>query len=98
MQIARVIGDIVTARKHGRPRARKVVLVQPLNLDSTNKGQAVVALDTVDARVGDCVLLVAESFSAQLAAGRPDSPIDMAVVGKVDRIDLFPDAPGMENK
>jgi microcompartment protein CcmK/EutM len=42
----------------------------------------------VDAGVGDRVLLVTEGFSAMTSVGRPESPIDMAVVGVIDRIDL----------
>ena len=46
------------------------------------------ALDAVDAGVGDRVLLVTEGFSAMTSVGRPESPIDMAVVGVIDRLDL----------
>ena len=72
---------------------RKALLVQPLNLDGSGRGEAVVALDAVDAGVGDRVLLVMEGFSAMTGVGRPESPIDMAVVGVIDRIDLLADAP-----
>lgn len=98
MLIARVIGDIVAARKHGRQRPRKVVLAQPLNLDTSNRGEAVVALDSLDSRVGDCVLLTRAGATATPAAGRPESPVDWAVVGLVDRADLFARAAGPENK
>jgi microcompartment protein CcmK/EutM len=69
---------------------RKVLLVQPLNLDGSDRGDAVVALDAVDAGVGDRVLLVTEGFSAMTAVGRPQSPIDMAVIGFIDHVDLLP--------
>ncbi len=62
--------------------------MQPLNLDGSNRGDAVVALDAVDAGIGDRVLLVMEGFSAMTSVGRPQSPIDMAVIGFVDQIDL----------
>jgi ethanolamine utilization protein EutN len=65
-----------------------VLLVQPLNLDGTNRGDAVIALDSVDAGAGDRVLLATEGFSAMTSVGRPQSPIDMAVIGFVDSIDL----------
>jgi ethanolamine utilization protein EutN len=92
MVIARVIGDVVATQKHGSHGARKALLVQPLDLDGTDRGNAVVALDAADAGVGDVVLLVMEGFSAMTAVGRPDSPIDMAVIGVIDRVDLFPAA------
>jgi microcompartment protein CcmK/EutM len=90
MLIARVIGELVATQKHSSHEGRKVLLVQPLNLDGSDRGDAVVALDAVDAGVGDRVLLVTEGFSAMTAVGRPQSPIDMAVIGFIDQIDLIP--------
>jgi ethanolamine utilization protein EutN len=90
MVIGRVIGDVVATQKHESHLGRKALLVQPLNLDGTDRGDAVVALDAVDAGTGDRVLLVMEGFSAMTSVGRPQSPIDMAVVGVIDRLDLVP--------
>jgi microcompartment protein CcmK/EutM len=90
MLIARVVGEIVATQKHPAHEGRKVLLVQPLNLDGSNRGDAVVALDAVDAGVGDRVLLATEGFSAMTAVGRPQSPIDMAVIGFIDHIELVP--------
>ena len=88
MLLGRVIGEVVTTVKHASHEGRKALLVQPLNLDGSNRGDAVVALDAVDAGIGDRVLLVMEGYSAMTSVGRPQSPIDMAVVGFVDQIDL----------
>jgi ethanolamine utilization protein EutN len=88
MLIARVIGEVVSTQKHPSHKGRKALLVQPLNLDGTNRGDAVIALDSVDAGPGDRVLLATEGFSAMTSVGRPQSPIDMAVIGFVDSIDL----------
>ena len=90
MLIARVIGDLVATQKHASHEGRKLLLVQPLNLDGSDRGDAVVAVDAVDAGIGDRVLLVTEGFSAMTAVGRPQSPIDMAVIGFIDQIDLLP--------
>jgi ethanolamine utilization protein EutN len=92
MLIARVIGDVVATHKHLSHQGRKALLVQPLNLDGSDRGTAVIALDAVDAGVGDRVLLVTEGFSAMTSVGRPESPIDMAVVGVIDRVDFLPGA------
>jgi microcompartment protein CcmK/EutM len=94
MVIARVIGDVVAAKKLGRGAPRKALLVQPLNLDGTNRGDAAVALKSVyagvgNAGVGDVVLLAREAT---------DSPIDMTVIGVIDRVELFPAPMGAENK
>lgn len=89
MVIGRVIGDVVATQKHRSHEGRKALLVQPLNLDGTARGDAVIALDAVDAGVGDRVLLVMEGYSAMTAVGRPESPIDMAVIGVIDEVVLF---------
>src|SRR5277367_653184 len=90
MIIGRVIGEVVATQKHSSHDGRKALLVQPLTLDGEDRGTAVVALDAVDAGVGDRVLLILEGFSAMTAVGRPESPIDMAVVGVIDQIDVAP--------
>jgi|SRR5579871_4270567 len=88
MLIARVIGEMVSTQKHESHLGQKALVVQPLELDGSKRGDPVIAMDAVDAGVGDCVLLVTEGFSAMTSVGRPQSPIDMAVVGVIDRIDL----------
>jgi len=90
MLIARVIGELVATQKHPSHEGRKLLLVQPLNLDGSNRGNAVVALDAVDAGAGDRVLVTTEGFSAMTAVGRPGSPIDMAVIGFIDQVELLP--------
>ncbi len=90
MLIGRVIGELVATQKHPSHEGRKVLIVQPLNLDGSNRGDAVIALDAVDAGVGDRVLVVTEGFSAMTSVGRPQSPIDMAVIGFIDQIEVIP--------
>jgi microcompartment protein CcmK/EutM len=88
MLIAHVIGELISTHKHESHVGRKALIVQPLDLDGSNRGDPVIAFDAVDAGVGDRVLLVTEGFSAMTSVGRPQSPIDMAVVGVIDRIEL----------
>ena len=90
MLIARVVGELVATQKHPSHEGRKLLLVQQLNLDGSNRGDAVVALDAVDAGVGDQVLLTTDGFSAMTTVGRPQSPIDMAVIAFIDSIELVP--------
>src|ERR1700692_2388129 len=94
MLIARVIGELVSSQKHPSHEGRKALIVQPLHLDGSNRGDALIALDAVDAGVGDRVLLVTEGYSAMTSVGRPESPIDMAVIGFIDQIDLLPELSG----
>ena len=90
MLIGRIVGELVATEKHPSHQGRKLLLVQPLNLDGTNRGDAVVALDAVDAGIGDRVLLSTDGYAASSAVGRPQSPIDMAVIGYIDEIELIP--------
>ena len=90
MLIARVIGELVSTHKHPSHQGCKALLVQPLDLDGSERGDPVIAFDAVDAGMGDRVLLVTEGFSAMTSVDRPESPIDMAVVGVIDRVDLEP--------
>ena len=100
MLIGKVIGEVVATEKHPSHHGRKALLVQPLNLDDTPRGDAVVAFDSVDAGAGDRVLLIMEGYSAMTSVGRPNSPIDMAVIGVIDCVTIFPadpnPAPGLE--
>ena len=90
MLIARVIGELVATQKHPSHEGRKVLLVQPLNLDGTDRGDVVVALAAVDAGVGDRVLLSTDGYAASSAVGRPQSPIDMAVIAFIDEVEILP--------
>jgi len=88
MLIARVVGELTATQKHPSHQGCKLLLVQPLNLDGTDRGDAVIAVDAVDAGAGDRVLLTTDGFAAMTSVGRTASPIDMAVIGFIDHIEL----------
>ena len=87
MIIGEVTGKVVASVKHYKLEARKLLLVSPLTLDGSYEGEAILAVDTVDAGEGDRVLVVQEGRSASMASGRRKSPLDAAVVGVIDSID-----------
>jgi microcompartment protein CcmK/EutM len=88
MIIARVVGNVVASQKHQSHEGKKILLIQPLDLDGRPMGDVVVALDAVDAGIGDRVLAVQEGFSAMTSVGHIESPIDAAVIGVVDTVEL----------
>ena len=88
MQIARVIGTVVSTQKHHRFEGAKLLLVQPLNMDDRPRGPALVAVDGVGAGVREKVLVVLEGRAAGETLGRKAAPVDAAIVGIIDRIDL----------
>jgi ethanolamine utilization protein EutN len=89
MLIARVIGDVVATQKAPSHEGRKILVVQPLNLDGSDRGDPFLALDAVDAGIGERVLTVTEGYSAMTAVGRQNSPIDSAVIGIIDAVEII---------
>jgi ethanolamine utilization protein EutN len=88
MLIGKVIGDVVATRKHSSHEGQKILYVQILELDGTERGNPLLAVDAVDAGIGDKVLITTDGWAAMTAVGRPLSPIDMAVVGVIDHVEL----------
>jgi microcompartment protein CcmK/EutM len=86
--IARVIGNVVATQKQEAHEGKKILLIQPLDLENQPMGDVIVALDAVDAGVGDSVLAVQEGFSAMTSVGHVESPIDAAVIGVVDMVEF----------
>ncbi|GMV20179.1 MAG: hypothetical protein AMXMBFR57_01280 [Acidimicrobiia bacterium] len=88
MQIGQVVGTVVATQKHRKIEAAKLLLVQPLTLEDRPRGTTVLAIDSVGAGVGDKVLLVIEGKAAQDALGRKAAPVDAAIIGIVDAVDV----------
>lgn len=88
MLVGRVVGSLVSTQKNAKLEGIKLLLVQPLDLAGAPLGGAVLALDSVDAGVGDRVLLVQEGKAAQQALDRGTAAVDAAVVGVVDSVSL----------
>lgn len=91
MLIARVVGDITATCKHPTHEGKKILLVQPLDLDGSDRGNPVVAVDSVNAGAGDRVLLVQDGFAAFTSVGHKLAPIDAAVIGVIDHVELVSD-------
>jgi len=88
--LARVLGNIVATQKNERYESARVMLCQQITPEGDETGLTVLALDAVDAGMGDTVLIVQEGWSAStVSTGKPGAAIDSAIVGVVDRIDLL---------
>jgi ethanolamine utilization protein EutN len=88
MQIARVIGTVVATQKHRKFEGAKLLLVQPLNIDDTPRGNAMLAVDGVGAGVSDKVLVVIEGRAAGEALGKKGAPVDAAIIGIIDTVSI----------
>lgn len=91
MQIARVVGTVVATQKHRKFDGAKLLLVQPLNLDDTPRGVALLAVDGVGAGVREKVLVVLEGRAAGEALDRKGAPVDAAIVGIIDHVECDAD-------
>jgi len=87
MLIAKVVGTVVATRKDERLESTKLLVARPMDPSGKPEGTYLVAVDTVDAGVGETVLIVSGS-SARMAAGLKDCPVDAAIVGVIDVIDI----------
>jgi ethanolamine utilization protein EutN len=88
MLLARVIGTVVSTKKHRKLEGGKLLLVQPLTLEDTPRGGELLAVDGAGAGVGERVLIVLEGRSASDVIGKKAAPVDAAIVGIVDTVDL----------
>jgi len=90
MIIAKVLGNVVATQKNHRYESARVMMCEQMTPEGEMTGYTVLALDSVDAGVGDTVLIVQEGWSAStVATGKAGAAIDSAIVGVVDRIDLL---------
>ena len=87
MLLGKIVGPVVASRKDPRLVSSKLLVVRPVDPKGKAEGNYLVAIDTVDAGVGETVLVVSGS-SARMAAGLKDCPVDAAIVGIVDTVDI----------
>jgi microcompartment protein CcmK/EutM len=87
MQLAKVIGDVVTTRKDENLSAMKLLVLQPLAADGTAAGRMLVAVDAVGAGVGETVFFV-RGKEASFPFYPTEVPADAGIVGIVDHWDV----------
>lgn len=88
MHIGKVIGTVVATRKDERLTGNKLMITQPLNIKKEPIGEALVTVDTVGAGIGEIVIYT-KGTAARHAADKLQSPIDAAIIGIVDNIDIY---------
>jgi len=90
MLLARVVGTVVSTDKHPAFEGAKLLLVQPVGPDDVPRGTTLLAVDSVGAGVHEKVLIVMEGRAAGEALGRKGAPVDAAIVGIVDVVEMAP--------
>ena len=83
MQIARVIGTVVSTVKNSSLDGRKFLLVQTLDADLKDKGGPMIALDAVGAGVGELVFWC-RGKEASFPFKRDETQTDCTIVGIID--------------
>lgn len=87
MLLGRVVGTVVATRKDPRLEGKKLLVVRTIDPSGKDQSGYLVAVDTVSAGFKEKVLLVSGS-SARMAGGCRDCPVDTAIVGIVDSVEM----------
>lgn len=89
MQLARVIGSMVSTRKSDRLEGLKLLIAVPIDMDTfEEKGSPFVTVDTVGAGEGEIVMCAGGSSSRQTEL-TTSKPVDSSIIGIVDCVDIL---------
>lgn len=88
MQLAKVVGNLVSTVKNEGVRGKKLLFVQPVDEKLKPFGDELLAIDGVGAGIGDTVLILNEGKSARMItnANNMYAPIELCIAGIVDSI------------
>jgi microcompartment protein CcmK/EutM len=84
MTLCKVTGTIVATQKNENLKSHKLLICQPIDLDGKEIGRDIIAIDRVDAGVGDTVLVLQEGAAAQQILGSKTVPVHSIIVAVVD--------------
>jgi microcompartment protein CcmK/EutM len=87
MLIAKVVGTTVATIKDEKLVGRKLLVVRPTDERGTPGGKPFVAIDSVDAGVGDLVLTAAGSSARQTTVTK-DTPVDAVIMAVIDQLEV----------
>lgn len=89
MLLAKVTGNIVSTQKNEHLRGYKLLIVRTTDVEGITLGASeVVAIDLVDAGIGDLVLVTQEGDAVQQILGHNNAPVNTIIVGVVDSMNV----------
>lgn len=89
MLLGRIVGNVIATIKDAHYKGSKLLLVEPYDLLKRSfTDEAVLAIDTVDAGVGDIVLVVNEGSSVRAILNDPHTSAEMVIAAIVDHVNL----------
>ena len=87
MLIARVIGTSLSTIKDEKLEGRKLLILRQTDETGATSGKPYVAVDTVDAGIGDLVLTAAGSSARQTSVTK-DTPVDSVIMSIIDSLEV----------
>jgi ethanolamine utilization protein EutN len=88
MQLARVIGPVVSTVKQRALNGQSLLMIQPVNPHGQAQGNQLVAVNTVQAGEGDLVLMLDEGTGARQVMQDSTAPVRTVIVGIVDEVQV----------
>jgi len=86
--LGKVVAAVVSTEKHPHYRGHKILAVQPVDPEGRPKGRMLLAVDGVQAGIGDLVLVVDEGGSARSVIGEESAvTVRTAICAIVDHVD-----------
>jgi len=90
MILAKVVGTVVTTISHRDFKNRRLLVVQPLNIEGDSPDEDFIALDNTQAGIGDTVLVLREGSGARQVLNNPDACVISVIIGIVDSVYIAP--------
>lgn len=87
MRIAKVVGVTISTMKQEKLHARKLLVVRETDETGEVVGKPIVAVDVVDAGVGDLVL-IAQGSAARQTEMTDRSPVDAVIMAVIDSLEV----------
>ena len=84
MLLAKVVGPVVATIKHPSLQKRIIYVVQPVDKNNKAIGKSLLAVDSVQSRIGDIVLVHREGNGCREILNIPEAPVNAVIVGIVD--------------
>lgn len=88
MKLCKVTGTLVSTPKNMNLKGEKLLIVNVIEPNGKEQNETYIALDRVDAGIGDTVIVNDEGGSARLVLDNENAPIRMVIVGVVDDLHL----------
>ncbi len=89
MFLGKIRGNVVSTIKDKQLKGHKLLIVRKINLTGEfTEHDDIIALDLIDAGIGDTVLVVKEGSAVKQILGHDKAPVNTIIVAIVDDLDV----------